>query len=227
MLRSDLCDYNGAYIFVKVKGIITVEGTNDANKRDKNLSFKNNAKFRSSISKINNTLIENAEDLDTVMLMNNFLEFSDNYFMTSGSLSNYYRDEVNDNANEVNGDNYRLDYNKAITSQSFEYKTKMTGSTSGDNSTLDTKVVLPLKYWNNFCRSINLHLNNCRIELDLSWSNNRVISEISKTPAVAANPLNPAKDTTKTTSATFEITGAKRFVPVVTFIIFRKHKARI
>ena len=33
MLRSDLCDYSDAYIVVQ--GTITVEGTNDANKRNK------------------------------------------------------------------------------------------------------------------------------------------------------------------------------------------------
>ena len=61
-------------------------------KRDKNLSFKNNAPCRSYISKINDTFIENAEDLDIVMPMYNLLEYSDNYSMTSESLWNYYRD---------------------------------------------------------------------------------------------------------------------------------------
>ena len=46
-------------------------------------------------------MIDNAEDLDIVMLMINLLEFSDNYFMTSGSLWNYYRDEANDDAKEI------------------------------------------------------------------------------------------------------------------------------
>ena len=32
MLRPDLCDYNGAYIVVKVNRVITVENTNDASK---------------------------------------------------------------------------------------------------------------------------------------------------------------------------------------------------
>ena len=41
MLRSDLCDFNDAYI--AVKGDITLEGHNDANLRNKNLAFKNNA----------------------------------------------------------------------------------------------------------------------------------------------------------------------------------------
>ena len=51
MLRSDLCDYSDAYIVVK--GDITLEGDNDANKQNKNLAFKNNAPFINCISKIN------------------------------------------------------------------------------------------------------------------------------------------------------------------------------
>ena len=38
MLRSDLCDFNDAHIVVK--GDITLEDDNDANKRDKNLALK-------------------------------------------------------------------------------------------------------------------------------------------------------------------------------------------
>ena len=45
VLRSDLCDYSNGYIVVK--GTITVEGTNDANKRNKKLIFKNDSPFRS------------------------------------------------------------------------------------------------------------------------------------------------------------------------------------
>ena len=41
------------------------------------LKPKNNALFRSCLSKINNTFIDNAEDLDIVMAM--LLEYSDNY----------------------------------------------------------------------------------------------------------------------------------------------------
>ena len=44
MLRSDLWDYSDAYIVVK--GRISVTDTNNANKRDKKLTFKNNAPFR-------------------------------------------------------------------------------------------------------------------------------------------------------------------------------------
>ena len=47
-------------------------------------------------------LIDNAEDLDIVMLMYNLLEYSDNYSMTSENLWNYYRYEVDydDDASE-------------------------------------------------------------------------------------------------------------------------------
>ena len=60
MLRSNLCDYSDAYIVVKGKITITNQN-NDA--YDKKLVLKNNAPFTSCISKINNTLIDNAEDL--------------------------------------------------------------------------------------------------------------------------------------------------------------------
>ena len=71
MLRSNLCDYSDAYIVVK--GKIKVRGTNDAIKRNKKLTFKNNVPFRSCISKINNTFIDDPEDLGIVMPMYNLL----------------------------------------------------------------------------------------------------------------------------------------------------------
>ena len=113
MLRSDLCDFNDAYIVVK--GDITLEGDNDANKRNKNLAFKNNAPFINCISKINGIKIDNAEDLDVVMPMYNLLEYSKNYRKTAGSLWNYYRDEP---SGILSSD-----------SESFKYKTSITGNT--------------------------------------------------------------------------------------------------
>ena len=52
------------------------------------------------ISKINSTLIDDAKDLDMAMQMYDLLEYSNNYSMASGSLWNYYSDEVKDNVNE-------------------------------------------------------------------------------------------------------------------------------
>ena len=109
---------------------------------------------------INNTFIANAEDLDVAVPMDDLLEYSDNYSMTSGILSNYYRDKKNDDVNENNNAN-----NKTATSKSFEYKTKITESTPAKNSRLDTKVVVSLKYLSNFWRSLNLPSINCEIEL--------------------------------------------------------------
>ena len=87
------CDYSDPYIVVK--GTIIVEGDKYDKTRNKKLIFKNSAPFRSRISTINNTFIDNAENLDIVMPMRNLLEYSDNYSITSGSLWNFYRDEIN------------------------------------------------------------------------------------------------------------------------------------
>ena len=72
MLKSDLCDFNDAYI--AVTGDIALEGNNDANKRNKNFAFKNSAPFINCISIINGIKIDNAEDL--VMPMYNLIESS-------------------------------------------------------------------------------------------------------------------------------------------------------
>ena len=77
---------------------------------------------------------------------------------------------MNDDANEI-VDNHRFDNNK-ITSKSFEYKTKITEEAAADSSALNTKVVVPLKYFSNFWRFPDLPLIDCEIELNLAWSEN-------------------------------------------------------
>ena len=49
----------------------------------------------------------------------NLLEYSDNYSMTSGSLWNYYRDEVNDSTTENPNINNRIYNNETTTSRSL------------------------------------------------------------------------------------------------------------
>ena len=115
MLRSDLCDHSDVYI--AATGIDRLAAaTNENDKAQKNIVFKNNVQFRSYVSKINSTLIDNAEDLDIVMPMYNLLEYK-SYFITSRSWWNYYRDEIDD-----------VDDN-ASDGRSFEYKTKIVGKT--------------------------------------------------------------------------------------------------
>ena len=110
MLWLDLCDCTHACIVVKWR--VSVIGTNAANRKNKKITFKNNASFRSCISKINDTFVVNAEDLDIVMPMYNLLEYSDNYSMTSGSWCNCYGDEVNDDENENDDANNKINNNK-------------------------------------------------------------------------------------------------------------------
>ena len=90
MLRYSLCDYADAYILVK--GAITITGVGDdaaarqADERNKDVIFKSCVPFTPCISKINNTKINDAQDIDIVMPMYNLIEYSDNYWKTSTSL---------------------------------------------------------------------------------------------------------------------------------------------
>ena len=127
MLRSNLCDYSDAYIVVE--GTITVTDPNNAN-YDKRLAFKNNAPFTSCISKINNTLMDNAKDLDIVIPMYNLLEYSKNYRKTTGSLWNYYRNKPNSG---IGGENNNVNYS-IKDSKSFDYKTSITRKLEGNNT---------------------------------------------------------------------------------------------
>ena len=123
MLISDICDYNNTYIVAK--GTMTVIDSNGNNRINKKVALKNNAPFISCIAKINNILIDNAEDLDIVMPMYNLLGYSENCSVTSGSCWNCYRDEINDDKNETNWLRNRINNNKAIRSKSFQCNTKL------------------------------------------------------------------------------------------------------
>ena len=133
------------------------------------LIFKNKAPFRSCISKINNTFTKNAEDLDIVMPRYNLLEYSKTCSMISGNFWNYYRHEINPDAKKMMlPKNNSIHNNKIITSKSFECKTKIIGRTPPDNNSLDTEVVVPLKYLINFWIFPDLPVIDCETELDLS-----------------------------------------------------------
>ena len=61
MLRSDLCDYSDAYVWIK--GTITVTNPNNNVNFDRRLTLKNNAPFFSCVSKINGELVEKCRRL--------------------------------------------------------------------------------------------------------------------------------------------------------------------
>ena len=71
MSRSHICDYSDACIFVKER--ISFKATENTDIGQKGITFKNNSPFKLCITKINSTLIGNAEDLDIVMSMYNLL----------------------------------------------------------------------------------------------------------------------------------------------------------
>ena len=159
MLRSNLRDYADSYILVKGTITITGAGANagerQADERDKEVTFKNCAPFTKCINRINNTDIDNAHDIDIVILMYNLIEYSDNYSKTSGTLWQYYKDDPNDNL---------------ANSESFKSKVKITGKTPHNGNTKDVEIIVPLKYLSNFWRTLEMPLINCGVNLILTWS---------------------------------------------------------
>ena len=234
VLRSSLCDYSDAYILVN--GTITVTAAEGANnireKRNKPLILKNNAPFVSCITRINGELIEDADDLDIVMPMYNLLKYSKYYRTTIGSLYNYYRDELSDDADDNNFSNI-----KVVNSNSFKYKNKIIGNTYNTDTTIPnpdpaaaaanprvanpnydankegTKTIalaIPLKYLGNFWRALNIPLISCEVSLELKWNKNCVITSLERRQ-VGTRPRNNAP-----TGATLAINDCKLYVPVVT-----------
>ena len=223
-LRSNLCDYSDAYILVK--GTITVTGpgannvaNNIRDKRNRPLILKNNAPFLSCITRINGELIEDANDLDIVIPMYNLLEYSKNYKKTIGSLYNYYRDELSDDADHNNFDNI-----KVVNSNTFKCKNKITGNTYNvdavaqgydvnKNGTQEIELSIPLKYLGNFWRALNIPLISCEVSLELKWKKNCVITSLEERQVDAAPPI--VRDNSPT-GATLAINDCKLYIPVVT-----------
>ena len=155
-------------------------------KEIKPLTLKTNAPFVSCITKINNELIEDAEDLEIAMPMCNLLEYSKNYRKTIGSLYNYYRDELSDDADDNNFNNI-----KVVDSNAFKYKNKITGNTYNVNAiaagydankegTQIKELAIPLKNLGNFWRTLNMPLISCELSLELKWNKNCIIISLER-----------------------------------------------
>ena len=98
-------------------------------------------------------------------------------------------------------------------SKSFDYKTEIIGSLDAvKDEKEDVTIAIPLKYLGNFWRSLDISLINCEITLILSWYKECVLvgRAFRGPPAAAANGINSP------TSAKFEISDCKLYVPVVT-----------
>ena len=157
MLRSSLCDYSDAHILVKGNIIVnstTADGA-DANNTNKKVILKNCAPFTHCISKINNTQIDNAEYIDIVMPMYNVIEYSDNYSKISGSLWQYCKELP-----AIDDDGDIVDFNGANATDSFNFKTKITGQTN-NNGIINVEIMVPLTYLSNLWRTFEMPLINC------------------------------------------------------------------
>ena len=220
MLRSNLCDYSDAYILVQGTITVTAPGVNnDANnirdKRNRPLILKNNAPFASCITRINGESIEDADDLDIVMPMYNLLEYSKNYRKTIGSLYNYYRDELSNDADDNNFDNIKM-----VNSNTFKYKNKIIGNTYNvnagaqgydvnKNGTQKVELAIPLKYLGNFWRALNIPLISCEVSLELKWDKNCVITSLEQ------RDIGHNRDNAPT-GATLATNDCKLYIPAVT-----------
>ena len=221
MLRSSLCDYSDAYILVKGTIAVTDPGVdNGANnirdKRNRPLILKNSAPFFSCITRINGELIEDADDLDIVTSIYNLLEYSKNYRKTIGSLYNYYRDKLSDDADDNDFDNI-----KGVNSNTFKYKNKIIGNTYNVNAGADgydvnkngkqeVELAIPSKYLGNFWRALNIPLISCEVSLELKWDKNCVITSLEQRDIGGGNRDNAP------TGAAFAIIDCKLYVPAVT-----------
>ena len=157
-IRDDLCHFNDAYIVFTGK-ITATSPRNNLKEYNKKVALKNSAPFLNCILKINNQLIEDAQDLDIVMSMFNLLYSSKNFRKATGSFWNYYPDILKSGYNNDNRDKI---FYSIKDSESFDYKTKLVG-TLGDNlSTIpataridDIKIIIPLKNLSNFIFSLD------------------------------------------------------------------------
>ena len=161
------------------------------------------------------------------MPMYNLLEYSKNYRKTIGSLYNYYRDKLNDDANLNNFTN-----NNVVSSNSFQYKNKIIGNTYNVDSTIvptaggtrvanpnydannsgekNVELAIPLKYLGEFWRALNIPLISCEVSLELKWNKTCVITS----QQIGVN--SDGGNTAVAAGATLTINDCKLYIPVVT-----------
>ena len=161
-IESSLCDYSDAYILVTGNITVTrtiaaaVAGDDPQRKQPLNAAtqvvFKNCAPFKKCSTEIDGTFVDETDFINITMPMYNLIEYSDNYSDTSGSLWDFKRDEIVDNANVTNDDN----------APSFKNKTNLIGDTETDRTKKGVKIAVPLKHLSNFWGSLEMSLINCR-----------------------------------------------------------------
>ena len=120
--------------------------------------FKNCAPFEKCGTEINETFVDETDFINITMPMHNLIEYSDNYYSdTSGSLWQFKRDEIVNNADVTNDNN----------APSFKYKANLIDNTEANGRKNEVKIAVPLKYLSNFWRSLEMQLIDCKFELSL------------------------------------------------------------
>ena len=194
MLRLDLCDFSDAYIVVK--GTVLLQEQIIGVEKNRPSAFKNNAPFISCISKIINTLIDNAEDLDVVMPIYNLIEYSKCYRKTTGSLwfkvvyelAGYTNDINFSNKNVINSESFK--YSKIVTGSTYNVDAKITNVEGNeiDNPAYEANksgkkevdIAVPLKYMSNFWRTLDMSLINFEVSLILTCFRECVITSMER-----------------------------------------------
>ena len=150
---------------ILVTGDIAVKKRNNDNTNNMDITqatqvvFKNCALFKDYRTEINDTFVNYANFINIAMPMYNLIEYSDNYSDTSGSLWQFKRDEIINNANVTNDDN----------ASSFKYKANLIGNTQNNGRKNGVKTAVPLRYLSNFWRSLEMPLINSKAEISLKW----------------------------------------------------------
>ena len=104
------------------------------------------------------------------MPMYNVTEYSDNYSKTSGSLWQYCKDIP-----AVDNDGNIIIFNGINDTDSFSFKSNIIGKTDHDGDIGNVEIMIPLKYFSNFWRTLEMPLINWKVELILTWSRNCVM----------------------------------------------------
>ena len=122
------------------------------------------------------------------MPMYDLIEYSNNHSKLSGKLWQYYKDKpgLTDPCGVANN------------SASFKFKLKITGKTAA-GATKNVEIMMAFKYLNNFCRTLQMHLINCELNLILTLSDKCVLSNDTK-------------------ATIFTITDTNIYVPAVTYV---------
>ena len=108
--------------------------------------------------------------------MYNLIKYSNIYSKASGSLWQYCKDKP-----VVNNPGDNVDFNGTNATDSFNFKSKITGQNDANNNDgniagkVDVEIMAPLKYLSNFWRTLEMPLINCEVELILTWSAGCVI----------------------------------------------------